>query len=95
MKTITPVSIWANGIAEQASIINAYVVSDNLATQATFYFAMFSENSDKSLGAQLQNGNITMTGQDYVNYSTNQDAWNWIAKTLNITITGDYVAPII
>jgi len=93
MKTITPITIWVNGTQQSASILNAYVISDNLSTEATFYFSLYLENSDTTLGQQLTNGNLYMTGIDYNNYETNQDAWNWIAQQLNVTITGDYIPP--
>ena len=93
MKKITPISIWVNGVQQLASILNAYVISDNLSTQATFYFALYLQNVDLTLGNQLTNGNLFMTGIDYTNYETNQDAWNWIAKSLNVTVTGDYIPP--
>jgi len=91
MKTITPISIWVNGTQQSASILNAYVISDNLSTEATFFFSLYSENADTTLGQQLTNGNLYMKGIDYTNYETNQDAWNWIAQQLNVTITGDYI----
>jgi len=36
-----------------------------------------------------------MTGDDYVAYETNQYAWDWIAKQIDVTIIGDYVTPVI
>jgi hypothetical protein len=93
MKTITPISIWVNGVQQLASILNAYVISDNLSTQATFYFALYFENSDLTLGIQLTNGNLYMSGTPYTQYETNQYAWDWIAQQLNVTITGDYTPP--
>ena len=58
-----------------------------------FYFALYLENADTTLGQQLTNGNLYMTGTAYTNYETNQDAWNWIAQSLNVTVTGDYIPP--
>jgi hypothetical protein len=43
----------------------------------------------------LSQGSLTMGGQDYIAYSTNTYAWDWIANTLKLTIVGDYVAPIV
>ena len=93
MKTITPISIWVNGVQQLASILNAYVISDNLSTQATFYFALYLQNVDLTLGNQLTNGNLYMSGTAYTQYETNQYAWDWIAQQLNVTITGDYTPP--
>jgi hypothetical protein len=36
-----------------------------------------------------------MGGQDYIAYSTNTYAWDYIATCLNLTIIGDYVPPVI
>jgi len=94
MKTIQPVTSWANGSAVQAKILNAYVISDNLSTQAQFYYSLLEENDDLSVGAVVAQGNLTMTGTDYLAYETNNYAWDWVASTLKLTITGDYVPPV-
>jgi hypothetical protein len=65
----------------------------NLATSATFYYALLEENNDLTVGAMVAQGNLTMTGADYLAYETNNYAWDWIANQLNLTITGDYVPP--
>ena len=36
---------------------------------------------------------VEISGKDYVNYETNLYAWDYIAKQLNLTITGDYIPP--
>ena len=86
MKTIQSVPIWNNGKTEEAVILSAYVISDNLKDSAIFYYAML--NSEK---AQLAQGNVTMAGKDYEGYSSNNDAWSWISTVLGITITGDFI----
>jgi hypothetical protein len=43
----------------------------------------------------LSQGSLTMGGQDYIAYSTNTYAWDWIATQLNLTIIGDYVPPVV
>jgi hypothetical protein len=93
MKTIQSIQIWIDGSLQTASVMNAYCISDNLVSQAVFYFALFAENADTTLGLQLTQGNLSMTGADYTEYESNQYAWDWIAKQLNLTITGDYVPP--
>lgn len=50
MKTITPVSIWANGKTTEAKILNAYAVNVILNTSATFYYGLFAENEDNTCG---------------------------------------------
>ena len=43
---------------------------------------------------QLAQGNLTMTGEDYQAWQTNEYAYDWVAGQLNLTITGDYVPPV-
>ena len=94
MKTITPVTSWANGQATEAKVLNAYVINDNLVSSATFYYALLSENADGSIGAGVAQGNLTMTGEPYTTWQTNGQAWDYVAATLGLTITGDYVPPV-
>jgi hypothetical protein len=85
MKEIQPVSIWYNGIMIAATIINMASVNDNLTDNATFLYQLFSV--DQIIVAV---GNITMTGADYITYSSSPDsndyAYTWGAAQLNITL---------
>lgn len=90
MKNIIPISIWDNGKVQEATILNAYCVSDNLINSASFYYTLFSESLQ-----QLAQGNLTMQGQDYDDWQTNDYAYDWIAAQLNLTIIGDYVPPVV
>lgn len=94
MKIIQPVTSWANGQAVEAKILQSYVINDNLTTSATFYYALLEENEDGLVGAGVAQGNLTMTGEAYDLYETNNYAWDWIASTLKLTIIGDYVPPV-
>jgi len=87
MKTISPVVFPLN--LGTATVLNAYCINDNLSTSATFYYALLSDTM-----AQLSQGNLNMTGQDYADWQTNQYAYDWIATQINVTITGDYVPPV-
>jgi len=73
-----------------ATILNAYCINDNLTNAATFYYALLSDTM-----VNLSQGNLTMTGQDYADWQTNQYAYDWIATQLDVTIVGDYVAPVV
>jgi len=88
MKTIQPVQSWNNGQVVEATILNAYVIQDNLITSAVFWFGIFDDTMQ-----QVSQGNLTMIGNDYTAYQTNQYAWDWVASTLGLTITGEYVPP--
>jgi len=87
MKTISPVVFPLN--LGTATVLNAYCINDNLSTSATFYYALLSDTM-----AQLSQGNLNMTGQDYADWQTNSYAYDWIATQIDVTITGDYVPPV-
>ena len=95
MKTITPQPIWIDGISKLATVIFSQVNSDNMKDTATFYFQLY-EQVDVNI-VPLVKGTIDMTGSDYITYNSSSDAnayaWDWIATTLNITITGEYIPP--
>jgi hypothetical protein len=95
MKLINEVSIWDNGVNKKATILNAYVVNLILNESATFYYGLSAQNEDGSQGETLTQGNLSMTGEDYAQWIIDNDAWDYIAKSLNLVITGDYVAPVI
>lgn len=91
MKQIQPVSIWDNGQIYQAKFLDAYVIKDDLSTFAIFWWGLFSEVAEPGTkGQQVSQGNLTMNGQDYINWNTNPDinadAYTWIAAQLNLTI---------
>lgn len=85
MKEIQPVSIWYNGEMVLATIFNLNSISDNLSTTATFFYQLYSAEN-----IALTNGNITMDGTDYANYSSNPTsndyAYQWGAGKLNLTL---------
>jgi hypothetical protein len=90
MKTIQPISIWDNGTVQEAIILNAYCINDNLSTSASFYYSLLSDSMQ-----QLAQGNLSMSGEDYIGWQTNDYAYDWVATQLNLTITGDYVPPVV
>ena len=94
MKTIEPVSIWDNGQVKEAKILNAYAVNVTLGTSATFYYSLSAENEDQTIGSQVAQGNLSMTGEAYAQWEVDAYAWDWVAEQLNLTITGDYIPPV-
>jgi hypothetical protein len=94
MKLINEVSIWDNGTTQEATILNAYAVNVTLNTSATFWYGLFSTNEDGSQGVQLTQGNLSMTGEAYADWTVDNYAWDWVAEQLNLTITGDYNPPV-
>jgi hypothetical protein len=85
MKQIQPVSIWYNGVMVLATIFNMVSTNDNLTDSATFYYALYVDAN-----FQVADGNITMSGADYISYSTsttaNDYAYQWGATQLNLTL---------
>jgi hypothetical protein len=94
MKLINEVSIWDNGSQKKATILNAYVVNLILNQSATFYYSLSSQNEDGLVGETLTQGNLLMSGDDYTQWIIDNDAWDYIAKCLNLEVVGDYVAPV-
>lgn len=94
MKTIEAVSIWDNGTVQEAKVLNAYAVNVTLNTSATFWYGLFAETVDGNVSTQLAQGNLTMTGEAYTDWTVDNYAWDWIAEQLNLVITGEYVPPV-
>lgn len=94
MKTIEAVSIWDNGTTQTATVLNAYAVNVSLNTSATFWYGLFAETADGNVSTQLAQGNLTMTGEAYADWTVDNYAWDWIAEQLNLVITGEYVPPV-
>jgi hypothetical protein len=76
-------------IIKNAEVLNAVVINDNLKASASFYYQLLTMEL-----SSLVDGNLNMEGQAYVDYGTNDYAWDWVAAQLNLTITGDYVPPM-
>lgn len=90
MKTIEPVSIWDNGVSRQAVVLNAYAVNVSLNNSATFWYELYDNPSGSSI-TLLTKGNVYMTGEAYQLWDQDEFAWEFIAHSLNLVITGEYV----
>ena len=91
MKQIQPVSIWKNGTTKTASILDAYIINDNLQSSCTFYWMLKEADTvvdEQTVAGQvLADGNVTMSGEDYDNWDGNNDlAFEYIAEQINVTI---------
>jgi hypothetical protein len=98
MKNIEPIVTWKNGQDKTASILDAYIINDNLSNSCTFYWMLkeasvtpepTDENAEPApiAGEILVDGNITMVGDDYDNWEgSNDSAFEFIADHLNLTI---------
>ena len=95
MKTIEPVSIWDNGQTLKATILNTFAVNVTLGNSATFVYNLYSADETGQMKSQVASGNLTMVGEAYAQWEVDAYAWDWVADQLNLTITGDYVPPVI
>ena len=91
MKSIQPISVWFNGEEKQATILNASIIADDMATSATFYYQLMESSQDEEnnlvVGQGLASGNVSMSGQDYIDWDdTNDSAYAYIASKLNLVI---------
>ena len=81
---INPTFIWTNGLEKEAIILDAVSIQDNLETEAKFYYTLNDINNFNLIA-----GNITIVGDDYIQWLINDFAtnWimNWIAEQLNLT----------
>jgi hypothetical protein len=94
MKTIEPVSIWDNGSVQQATILNTYASNVILGQSATFGYFLYLEGQDTMGFKILASGNLLMDGEAYKKWEVDSYAWDWVAEQLNLTITGDYIPPV-
>lgn len=92
MKSIEPIQIWKNGESFEANLLNAYIINDNLATSCSFYYQLCSSGEGTEamplvIGQTLADGNVTMSGEDYLNWdNSNEQAYSYITEKLNLTI---------
>jgi hypothetical protein len=90
MKQIQPVSIWYNGQMLQAVFFGMTSISDNLSTNATFYYSLYSSIDTTTPNIKLKEGNLIMEGFDYEAYISSLDsnsyAYQWGATKLNLTL---------
>jgi hypothetical protein len=88
MKAINAVQVWKNGEEKQANMFNLVLINDDLATNANFYYQLLASSEEGNvLTEQLADGNVSMSGQDYLDWDDSNDgAYNFVAGKLNLTI---------
>ena len=100
-KTIEPISSWQNGEEKQATVFILTSSYDDLSTMANFQYQL-SEVYISLYGYgmlnPLVNGELIISGQDYLDWDAAVDAnewiYTWAATQLKLVITGEYV-PIV
>jgi len=88
MKPIQPITIWKNGESQEANLLNAYIINDNLESSCTFYYQLCSSGEQPdTIGQSHAEGNVVMSGEDYLAWDgDNNYAFTYIAEKLNLTI---------
>jgi hypothetical protein len=88
MKQIEPITIWKNGQSQEATILNAYIINDNLESSCSFYYQLCASGEQPdTIGQSLADGNVTMDGENYLAWDGSNDyAFSYIAEKLNLTI---------
>jgi hypothetical protein len=92
MKPIQPVTIWKNGESQEANLLNAYIINDNLQSSCSFYYSLCASGEGTEamplvIGQTLAEGNITMDGENYLAWDGDNDyAFTYIAEKLNLTL---------
>jgi len=92
MKKIEPVQVWKNGESQEANLLNAYIVSDNLKSACCFYYSLnASQEATKEnqliIGQVLAEGNLSMSEDEYIAWDGSNDyPFTYIAEKLNLTI---------
>ena len=94
-KQISPVTIWTNGTSKVAEYLQVTGINDNYESSATNYWQLFTKVTTEgvdSQGEQVAQGNLTIDGQDYINWGDQPamaiNAWiyQWSADKLNLVI---------
>ena len=94
MKTIQPITIWANGHPTEANKLNLKLIADNLLDSATFYYELLNYTQKEvnvMLGeteyTSLTEGNLTIEGEDYSNWNGgNNEIYTLCATKLNLIL---------
>jgi hypothetical protein len=92
MKKIEPVTIWKNGESQEANLLNAYIINDNLQSSCSFYYSLNTSGDGTEampllLGQVVAEGNLTMDGEQYLAWGGSNDiAFAYIAEKLNLTL---------
>jgi len=92
MRKIQTVTIWKNGESQEANLLNAYIINDNLQSSCSFYYSLCASGEGTEaiplvIGQTLAEGNVTMDGDNYLLWNgDNNDAYSYIATKLNLTL---------
>lgn len=93
MVQIQPVQIWKNGQSKDATVFSLRIISDDLASSATFYYSLGEENTAgtpeeiATFTNVLSDGNLSMSPEEYADWdNSNEGAYDWAVGKLGLTI---------
>lgn len=92
MKKIEPITIWKNGESQEANLLNAYIINDNLQSSCSFYYSLCASGEGTEaiplvVGQTLAEGSVQMDGENYLAWdNSNEAAYVYIAEKLNLTL---------
>lgn len=93
MQHIQPITLWIGGATKTANVFDLSIVNDDLSTRASLYYRLGSETAPAEGNPEtvwLQDGNLTISGEDYQQWdadpSANEWIYNWSANQLNIVL---------
>ena len=87
--SIQPVQSWNRGTVTTLNVFRLQSINDNLKDSCTFYWQIGNQVPLQPEGVQqtwVQDGNLTMSGQDYLNWNGSNDvAMTWALGQLNLS----------
>jgi len=89
---IQPITTWFNGVEQTASNFTLKSIADNFETNAILYYELQKEIVNEELVSyeNLITATLDITGQDYLDWSSNPDGntwiYQWAATQLNLTL---------
>ena len=87
--SIQSVQSWNRGTVTTLNVFRLQSINDNLRDSCTFYWQIGNEVPLPTGGTAqtwVQDGNLTMTGQDYLNWDGSNDyAMTWALGQLNLS----------
>jgi hypothetical protein len=84
--------VWKNGESQEANLLNAIIINDNLQSSCSFYYSLCASGEGTEamplvIGQTLADGNVTMDGENYLAWDgDNNYAFTYIAEKLNLTL---------
>jgi hypothetical protein len=85
MKQIQPLTIWKDGISEDAVYLKLYISYDDLESFCMFQYQLLDTNM-----YPIAEGNRSVSGQEYIDWGSsgdsNNEAYQIVATMLNLTL---------